>query len=175
MLDRHVDGAIGVSLLHLIVQDQSNMLSKHLLQVQDHMRLEQGCTVREAFAALSHGSQNNTSPAGQDEYWYEVAEYATLRKASPDNFGVLESHLNDATSSDAKVIGANSASKAPMVEVVAKVVHRIDEDIAIAKFNALLAGRSVSEVSALYRQLLLRVPDRHWNPLHVVALNAWVR
>ena len=39
---------VGVSLLHMIVQDQSNMLSKHLLQVQDHMQLT-GVTVKEAY------------------------------------------------------------------------------------------------------------------------------
>ena len=151
---------LGVSILHLIVQDQSNMLSKHLLQVQDHMLLEPDATLRIAYEALSHG----TAPDNQT-YLYDVAEYETLQTASPEHFGQLQMRLDSA----ADISSANS-----MREIKAETVNLIDEDIAIAKFNSLLENRSTSEIIELYSQLILRVPDRHWNPLHIAALNGWV-
>ena len=44
----------------------------------------------------------------------------------------------------------------------------------LAKVDTVFAGRSMKETLKLFQQMTLRLPDHHWNPFHVAALNGWV-
>ena len=131
----------------------------------DNNAAKGNCATRSTIGNENAGSQDRDAAA---------ARLALLQQQERQRVNNSNNNINNINNNN-NLVGNSDDAGGARREVASALVIGIDEDIAIAKFDALVQGRPAAELVTLYRQLLLRVPDRHWNPFHVAALNGWVR
>jgi hypothetical protein len=144
--------SIGVGTLHHITEEVSNVVTKHLFQIGDQMRLANQ-TFEEAYRAMANHPNHRGVEWRGDLY---ECEYLGLLAASPLFRAVVE-----------KWNGPDGPSTS---------IHRstgvgVGEDLFFS-YTDLLAkypGLNFAE------EVGIRVPQHGWNIFHVIVLHGWTR
>jgi len=143
---------VGLGTLHHITEEISNVVTKHLFQIGDQMRLT-NCSFEEAYKAMAaHPGNRGVEWRGD---WFNT-EFMGLQAGSQTFRDVVEEW---------------NGPSGPNTFIHRSVGVNVGEDLFMSYTDLLLEYPKID----LAEEVAVQLPQHEWNILHIAVLHGWMR